>query len=144
MSGAASFVLGLLGLGASAGINAGQSIKQKKAVHKAVEEMGYVGTPDVLRMRERVRKEWWDMCGNHYNACKKCKLDYGDPWKTPMCYLTKRWFIAHLNEKGIPYDDVVVNDVTGVTYYLHQNEISRKWMQPSYIQSWYNPHHWYT
>lgn len=66
MSGAASFVLGLLGLGASAGINAGQSIKQKKAVHKAVEEMGYVGTPDVLRMRERVRKEWWDMCGNHY------------------------------------------------------------------------------
>ena len=129
MSGAASFVLGLLGLGASAGINAGQSIKQKKAVHKAVEEMGYVGTPDVLRMRERVRKEWWDMCGNHYNACKKCKLDYGDPWKTPMCYLTKRWFIAHLNEKGIPYDDVVVNDVTGVTYYLHQNEISRKWMQ---------------
>lgn len=129
MSGAASFVLGLLGLGASAGINAGQSIKQKKAVHKAVEEMGYVGTPDVLRMRERVRKEWWDMCGNHYNACKKCKLDYGDLWKTPMCYLTKRWFIAHLNEKGIPYDDVVVNDVTGVTYYLHQNEISRKWMQ---------------
>ena len=129
MSGAASFVLGLLGLGASAGINAGQSIKQKKAVHKAVEEMGYVGTPDVLRMRERVRKEWWDMCGNHYNACKKCKLDYGDSWKTPMCYLTKRWFIAHLNEKGIPYDDVVVNDVTGVTYYEHQNEISRKWMR---------------
>lgn len=39
MSGAASFVLGLLGLGASAGINAGQSIKQKKAVHKAVEEI---------------------------------------------------------------------------------------------------------
>ena len=33
MSGAASFVLGLLGLGASAGINASQSIKQKKAVH---------------------------------------------------------------------------------------------------------------
>lgn len=61
MSGAASFVLGLLGLGASAGINASQSIKQKKAVHKAVEEMGYVGTPDVLRMRERVRKEWWDV-----------------------------------------------------------------------------------
>ena len=30
MSGAASFVLGLLGLGASAGINAGQSIKQKR------------------------------------------------------------------------------------------------------------------
>ena len=55
MSGAGSFFLGLFGLGASAGISAGQSISQKKAVHEAVEEMGYVGTPDVLRMRERVR-----------------------------------------------------------------------------------------
>lgn len=128
MSGAAPFVLGLLGLGASAGISAGQSIKQKKAVHKAAEEMGYVGTPEVLRMRERVRKEWWDMCGSYYNACKKSKLDYGDPWRTPMCYLKKRWFIAHLNEKGIPYDDLVVNDVTGVRYYEHQNQISREWM----------------
>lgn len=61
MSGAGSFFLGLFGLGASAGISAGQSISQKKAVHEAVEEMGYVGTPDVLRMRERVRKEWWDI-----------------------------------------------------------------------------------
>ena len=51
MSGAGSFFLGLSGLGASAGISAGQSISQKKAVHEAVEEMGYVGTPDVLRMR---------------------------------------------------------------------------------------------
>lgn len=66
MSGASSFFLGLFGLGASAGISAGQSIGQKKAVHEAVAEMGYVGTPDVLRMRERVRKEWWDMCSNHY------------------------------------------------------------------------------
>lgn len=129
MSGAASFVLGLLGLGAGAGINAGQSIKQKKAVDKVVAEMGYIGEPDVLRMRERVRKEWWDVCGNHYNACKKCKLDYGNPWKTPMCYLTKRWFIAHLREKGIPYDDVVVDYVTGVYFYRHQNEISKKWIQ---------------
>ena len=48
MSGAGSFFLGLFGLGASAGISAGQSISQKKAVHEAVEEMGYVGTPDVL------------------------------------------------------------------------------------------------
>ena len=43
MSGAGSFFLGLFGLGASAGISAGQSISQKKAVHEAVEKMGYVG-----------------------------------------------------------------------------------------------------
>ena len=129
MSGAGSFFLGLFGLGASAGISAGQSISQKKAVHEAVEEMGYVGTPDVLRMRERVRKEWWDMCGNHYNACHKSKLDYGNPWKTPMCYLTKRWFVAHLKEKGIPYDDLVVDDVTGVTFYENQKRTSQAYMR---------------
>ena len=129
MSGAGSFFLGLFGLGASAGISAGQSISQKKAVHEAVEEMGYVGPPDVLRMRERVRKEWWDMCGNHYNACHKSKSDYGNPWKTPMCYLTKRWFVAHLKEKDIPYDDVVVNDVTGVCYYEHQKKVSQEWIR---------------
>lgn len=129
MSGAGSFFLGLFSLGASAGISAGQSISQKKAVHEAVAEMGYVGTPDVLRMRERVRKEWWDMCGNHYNACHKSKLDYGNPWKTPMCYLTKRWFVAHLKEKDIPYDDVVVNDVTGVCFYEHQKKVSQEWIR---------------
>ena len=31
-------------------------------------------------------------------------------------HLKKRWFIDHLNKKGIPYDDLVVNDVTGVTF----------------------------
>jgi hypothetical protein len=129
MSGAFSFILGLFGLGAAAGISAGQSISQKKAVHEAVAEMGYVGTPDVLRMRERVRKEWWDMCGDYYNACHKSKLDYGNPWKTPMCYLTKRWFVAHLKEKEIPYDDVVVNDVTGVCYYEHQKKVSQEWIR---------------
>lgn len=59
MSGAVSFVLGLLGFGAAGGVSAVQGVSQKKAVHKAAEEMGYVGTPEVLRMRERVRKEWW-------------------------------------------------------------------------------------
>lgn len=69
------------------------------------------------------------MCGNHYNACHKSKLDYGNPWKTPMCYLTKRWFVAHLKEKDIPYDDVVVNDVTGVCFYEHQKKVSQEWIR---------------
>lgn len=120
MSGAVSFVLGLLGLGASGAVSARQSMSQKAATHKVIEEMGYVGEPDVLRMRERVRKEWWNVCGNLYNACGKATSDYGNPWKTPLCYCKKRWFIAHLNEKGIPYDDVVVNDVTGVRFYESQ------------------------
>ncbi len=129
MSGASSFFLGLFGLGASAGISAEPSIGQKKAVHEAVAEMGYVGTPDVLRMRERVRKEWWDMCGKTYNACERPASSYGDLSRTPWCYLKKRWFIDHLNKKGIPYDDLVVDDVTGVTFYESQKRTSQAYMR---------------
>ena len=117
MSGAVSFVLGLLGLGASGAVSAGQNMSRKKADYEFGEAHGYHGTPDVLQMRDRVRKEWWSMCGDVYNACGKPASEYGNPYKTPYCYCKKRWFIAHLNEKGIPYDDVVVNDVTGVTFY---------------------------
>ena len=129
MSGASSFFLGLFGLGASAGISAEPSIGQKKAVHEAVAEMGYVGTPDVLRMRERVRKEWWDMCGKTYNACERPASSYGNLSRTPWCYLKKRWFIDHLNKKGIPYDDLVVDDVTGVTFYESQKRTSQAYMR---------------
>ena len=120
MAGAVSFVLGLLGLGAGAGVSAGQTLSQKKAEYQMADEMGYIGTPDVLQMRERVRKEWVSMSGNVYNACNKPKDYYGNPWKIPLCYVKKNWFIAHLKEKGIPYDEVVVNDVTGVRYYEWQ------------------------
>ena len=129
MAGAFSLFLGLLGLGAAGAVSAGQNAKIKKADYQYGEEHGLHGTSEVLQMRERVRKEWWDMCGNHYNACHKSKLNYGNPWKTPMCYLTKRWFVAHLREKGIPYDDVVVDDVTGVTFYEHQNKVSQEWIR---------------
>ena len=129
MAGAFSLFLGMLGLGAAGAVSAGQNAKIKKADYQYGEEHGLHGTSEVLQMRERVRKEWWDMCGNHYNACHKSKLDYGNPWKTPMCYLTKRWFVAHLREKDIPYDDVVVNDVTGVCFYEHLNKVSQEWIR---------------
>lgn len=129
MASAFSLFLGLFGLGAAGAVSAGQNAKIKKADYQYGEEHGLHGTSEVLQMRERVRKEWWDMCGNHYNACHKSKSDYGNPWKTPMCYLTKRWFVAHLKEKDIPYDDVVVNDVTGVCYYEHQKKVSQEWIR---------------
>ena len=129
MSGAVSFVLGLLGLGAAGAVSAGQNAKIKKADYQYGEEHGLHGTSEVLQMRERVRREWWDICGKTYNACNKPASAYGNPYKVPYCYCKKRWFIAHLNEKGIPYDDVVVNDVTGVTFYERQNQTSREWMR---------------
>mgnify|MGYP000156374656 FL=1 len=30
--------------------------------------------------------------------------------------MRKRWFRRHLEAKGIPYDDVVLNNVTGVSF----------------------------
>lgn len=59
MSGAVSFVLGLLGLGAAGGINLGQSVSQKKKEAELAEMYGWNETDiEVKKMRERVRKEW--------------------------------------------------------------------------------------
>ena len=80
-------------------------------------------------MRERVRKEWWSICGKTYNACERPASSYGDFSRTPWCYLKKRWFIDHLNKKGIPYDDLVVDDVTGVTFYESQKRTSQAYMR---------------
>jgi hypothetical protein len=112
MAGAFSLFLGMLGLGAAGAVSAGQNAKIKKADYQYGEEHGLHGTSEVLQMRERVRKEWWSICGKTYNACERPASSYGDLSRTPWCYLKKRWFIDHLNKKGIPYDDLVVDDVS--------------------------------
>ena len=116
MSGASSFVLSLLGFGTAGAVHVGQTIRQKQAEAEVGAMHGYEGTPEVLEMRSKVRKEWWRVCGNVYNACGKPVDAYGNPWKQG-CYVKKRWFIAHLEEIGMPYDEIVVNDVTGVAHY---------------------------
>ena len=63
------------------------------------------------------------------NACERPASSYGDLSRTPWCYLKKRWFIDHLNKKGIPYDDLVVDDVTGVTFYESQKRTSQAYMR---------------
>ena len=103
MAGAFSLFLGLLGLGAAGAVSAGQNAKIKKADYQYGEEHGLHGTSEVLQMRERVRKEWWSICGKTYNACERPASSYGNLSRTPWCYLKKRWFIDHLNKKGIPY-----------------------------------------
>ena len=129
MSGAIAFIKGLLGLGVATGVNVGQSVSLKKKDAEVAAAYGWDATGETRQMRERVRREWWDICGKTYNACDKPARAYGNPYKIPWCYCKKRWFIAHLNEKGIPYDDVVVNDVTGVTFYERQNQWSREAMR---------------
>ncbi len=48
MSGAVSFVLSLLGLGASGAVSVGQSVSRKKADYEFGEAHGYHGTPDAF------------------------------------------------------------------------------------------------
>lgn len=100
MAGAFSLFLGLFGLGAAGAVSAGQNAKIKKADYQYGEEHGLHGTSEVLQMRERVRKEWWSICGKTYNACERPASSYGDLSRTPWCYLKKRWFIDHLNKKA--------------------------------------------
>ena len=71
MSGASSFVLSLLGFGTAGAVHVGQTIRQKQAEAEVGAMHGYEGTPEVLEMRSKVRKEWWRVCGNVYNACGK-------------------------------------------------------------------------
>ena len=75
------------------------------------------------------RKVLSRICGKTYNACERPASSYGDLSRTPWCYLKKRWFIDHLNKKGIPYDDLVVDDVTGVTFYESQKRTSQAYMR---------------
>ena len=71
MAGAFSLFFGMLGLGAAGAVSAGQNAKIKKADYQYGEEHGLHGTSEVLQMRERVRKEWWSICGKTYNACER-------------------------------------------------------------------------
>nr|DAG49260.1 MAG TPA: hypothetical protein [Caudoviricetes sp.] len=115
MSGAVSFVLGLLGLGAAGGINLGQSVNQKKEADKLARMYGWNETDvDIKKMRERVRKEWMSIPDNHPNCLGKWQCSY--PSDKGLYYQTKYWFKDHLDAKGIPYDDVILDDVCGVNY----------------------------
>ena len=55
MSGAVSFVLGLLGLGTAAGIDLGQSVSQKRKEAEMARECGWDAKGERAKMYERVR-----------------------------------------------------------------------------------------
>ena len=99
MAGAFSFVLGIFGLGAAGAVSAGQNAKIKKADYQYGEEHGLHGTSEVLQMRERVRKEWWSICGKTYNACERPAyvLLYNNIRRTaqPSCQTMRRFVSIH-------------------------------------------------
>ena len=118
MSGAISFVLGLLGFGASAGVSVGQSISQSKKqaevdqIYKA--QAADRSNAELRRMHDRVREEWWSIPDCHPNCLGKWPTDYHSN-RGPY-YRDKLWFRDHLKAKGIPYDDEILDEVCGVNY----------------------------
>ena len=121
MAGAFSLFLGMLGLGAAGAVSAGQNAKIKKADYQYGEEHGLHGTSEVLQMRERVRKEWWSIPDCHPNCLGKWPSAYSD--RMGPYYQTKFWFRDHLNAKGIPYDDAILDEVCGVNYEKLMNKM---------------------
>lgn len=113
MSGAVSFVLGLLGLGAAGGINAAQGVSQKREEAEYRTAYGLDADAETKKMRKRVEDEWWQICSWNHNCLGETWYVPGSSMSIPM--MRKRWFRRHLDAKGIPYDDVVLNNCCGVT-----------------------------
>lgn len=110
MSGAVSFVLGLLGLGTSGAVSAGQSMSEKKRVAELPSVQCWNADGETLRMRERVYKEWMSL-GN-LNCLGKFPSEYpGGPYQHSR---HRNWFRAHLDAQGIPYDNEILDEVTGI------------------------------
>ena len=112
MSGAVSFVLGLLGLGASGAVSAGQSMSTKKRVSELPGVDCWNATGETLQMRERVHKEWMSLHGGGINCLGKWPSEY--PTGPYQHSQLRNWFRAHLEAQGIPYDDVVLDKETGI------------------------------
>ena len=77
-------------------------------------ECGWDAKGERAKMYERVRKEWYSIPDGHPNCLEKWRIDY--PCDKGPAYRTKYWFKDHLDAKGIPYDDIILDEVTGVNY----------------------------
>ena len=118
MSGAVSFVLGLLGFGAAGGVSAvqGVGLAKKQAELDKIDVAQAVDrtNAELRQMHDRVRKEWWSIPDCHPNCLGKWPSDY--PTGPYMHSRDKFWFRDHLRAKGIPYDDAILDEVSGVNY----------------------------
>lgn len=123
MSGAVSFVLGLLGLGAGGAISTGQSISENKRIAEYKAAYGYDADAETRKMYKRVEEEWWQMCNRSRNCLGETWLDPNDHRSVAM--RRKSWFRRHLQAKGIPYDEVILDRVTGVTAEKRRIEMMR-------------------
>lgn len=112
MSGAVSFVLGLLGLGAATGVSAVQDAGINKKKDQVAGIHCWEGDPETLKMRRRVRDEWMSLHGGGPNCLGKWPSEY--PTGRYLHSKYRYWFKAHLDAKGIPYDDEILDEVSHV------------------------------
>ena len=112
MSGAVSFVLGLLGLGAAAGVSAVQDAGINKKKDQVAGIHCWEGDTETLQMRRRVRDEWMSLHGGGPNCLGKWPSEYRTERYMHSKY--RYWFKAHLDAKGIPYDDEILDEVSHV------------------------------
>ena len=121
MSGAVSFVLGLLGFGAAGGVSAVQGVSQRKQEAELAEMYGWNADTETQKMRKRVEEEWRQIASWNHNCL-------GETWYLPdscmsIPMMRKRWFRRHLEAKGIPYDEVILDKVTGVSFERLQKQM---------------------
>lgn len=112
MSGAISFVLGMLGLGAAGAVSAGESASLNKRVEEHNRMSGADATGERRLMYDRVWKEKRSIHDGCPNCLGKWRCEY--PTGRYMHSQTRNWFKAHLDAKGIPYDDIILDEVSGV------------------------------
>lgn len=122
MSGAVDFVLGILGLGTSGAMHTRKAVSRAKKKAE-LDEMYGRNEQDtkVIEMRDRVRKEWWSIPDCSPNCLGKWRFEY--PSYLGPYYQTKFWFQDHLDAKGIPYDDIILDEVSGVNFDKLQNKM---------------------
>ena len=119
MSGAIAFIEGLFGLAAASGISAGQSVSQAKRDAEYRAAYGLDADTETKKMRKRVEEEWWVMCRRTRNCLGETFVD--SPGR--LTIRRKNWFRRHLEAKGIPYDEIVLDNCCGITAERAQMEL---------------------
>lgn len=118
MSGAVSFVLGLLGFEVAGGVSAAQNASENKRVTRSPSTSVWDTDAKTLAMRQRVWKERMAI----HDCCPNClgKFQHEYPSGRYMHSKERNWFKAHLDAKGIPYDDEILDEVSHVNFDKNQ------------------------
>ena len=116
MSGAVSFVLGLLGLGAAAGVSAVQDAGINKKKDQVAGIHCWEGDTETLQMRRRVRDEWMSLHGGGPNCLGKWPSEY--PTGRYMHSKYRYWFNSCFSFQGKFFHFLTINRHRKIEYDL--------------------------